>query len=128
MAAVDVIDAYLSALPGESRRLAHTEWGLTVEPGRAGGWPLDIGVRVADELVRVQAFAAPANPDLDFGQILHWNRQTRMVRFACSRSGDIWVHGDAPVKGLDETTLDRLFGLAVEGALSVRDYAATLGE
>ena len=124
MAAVDVIDAYLDALPGETRRLAHAEWGLTVQAEAAGGWPLDVGVRVADELVRVQAFVAAAHPQLDYGQILHWNRQTRLVRFACARNGDIWVHGDVPVSGLDEKALDRLLGLVAEGALAVRAYAA----
>jgi hypothetical protein len=124
MAAVEVIDTYLAALPGETRRLAHTEWGLTLRPEAAGGWPLDVGVRVADELVRVQAFVAAADPELDYGQVLHWNRQTRLVRFACARNGDIWVHGDVPVKGLDEKTLDRLLGLVAEGAIAVRGHAA----
>jgi hypothetical protein len=124
MAAVDVIDSYLSGLPGETRRLAHAEWGLTVQAEAAGGWPLDVGVRVADELVRVQAFVAAADPQLDYGQLLHWNRQTRLVRFACARNGDIWVHGDVPVKGLDAKALDRLLGLVAEGALAVRGYAA----
>jgi hypothetical protein len=124
MAAVDLIDAYLAALPGDTRRLAHAEWGLTVQPEAAGGWPLDVGIRVADELVRAQAFVAPADPELDYGQILHWNRHTRLVRFACARNGDIWVHGDVPVKGLDEETLDRLLGLVAEGAVAVRGYAA----
>jgi hypothetical protein len=124
MAAVEVIDTYLAALPGETRRLAHTEWGLTLRPEAAGGWPLDVGVRVADELVRVQAFVAAADPELDYGQVLHWNRQTRLVRFACARNGDIWVHGDVPVKGLDEKILDRLLGLVAEGAIAVRGYAA----
>jgi hypothetical protein len=120
MAAVDVIDAYLAALPGDTRRLAHGEWGLTIQPEAAGGWPLDVSVRVSDELVRVQAFVAPADPELDYGQVLHWNRQTRLVRFACARNGDLWVHGDIPVKGLDEKGLDRLLGLLAEGALAVR--------
>ena len=126
MAAVDVIDSYLGALPGETRRLAHAEWGLTVQPEAAGGWPLDVRLRVVDELLRVQAFVAPGDAALDLGQILHWNRQTRLVRFACSRSGDIWVHGDVPVKGLDETTLDRLLGLVAEGAMAIRSYAAAI--
>jgi hypothetical protein len=124
MSAVDVIDAYLAALPGDTRRLAHAEWGLTLQAEAAGGWPLDVGVRVSDELVRVQALVAPADPGLDYGQVLHWNRQTRLVRFGCARNGDIWVHGDVPVRGLDEQTLDRLLGLIAEGALAVRGYAA----
>ena len=121
MAAVDVVDAYVSALPGETRRLAHGEWGITVAAEQARGWPLDVGVRVADGLLRVQAFAVSASEDLNPWNFLHWNRQTRYVRFACTRSGDIWVHGDLPAASLDAEAVDRLLGLVVEGALAARD-------
>jgi hypothetical protein len=120
MAAADVVDAYVSSLPGESRRLAHTEWGVSLEPEQAGGWPLDISVRIDDGILRAQAYALAASDDLDPWVLLHWNRQTRYVRMACSRSGDIWIHGDLPVQGLDERAVDRLLGLVVEGALAVR--------
>ena len=125
MAAVDVVDSYLGALPGDTRRLDHGEWGITVAGEQAGGWPLEVGVRVGDGLLRVQAFALPASEDVDPWLLLHWNRQTRHVRFACTRAGDIWVHGDLPATGLDEQLVDRLLGLVVEGALAVRDYAAS---
>jgi hypothetical protein len=125
MAAVDLVNAYVAALPGETRRLDHGEWGVTVAAEQARGWPLEVGVRVVDGLLRVQAFAVPASDDVDPWLLLHWNRQTRHVRFACTRSGDIWVHGDLPVAGLDEQLVDRLLGLVVEGALAVRDYAAS---
>jgi Putative bacterial sensory transduction regulator len=125
MAAVDVVDSYIAALPGETRRLDQGEWGVTVAAEQAHGWPLEVGVRVADGLLRVQAFALPASDDVDPWLLLHWNRQTRHVRFACTRSGDIWVHGDLPAAGVDEQLVDRLLGLVVEGALAVRDYAAS---
>jgi Putative bacterial sensory transduction regulator len=127
MAAVDVVDAYVSALPGETRRLAHGEWGITMAAEQARGWPLEIGVRVADGLLRVQAFALGASDELNPWNFLHWNRQTTHARFACTGSGDIWVHGDLPVAGLDERGVDQLLGLVVEGALIARDYAASLG-
>jgi len=126
MAAVDVIADYIETLPGETRRLAHSEWGVTLDPERAGGSPLDLGLRLADGLLRVQAFALPSREDLDFGQILHWNRQTRLARFACTRSGDIWVHADLPAAAVSAEQLDRLLGLVVEGALNVRAYASAL--
>ena len=126
MAAVDVIADYVDALPGDTRRPAHAEWGVTVDEERAGGWPLDIGLRLADGLLRVQAFALPYRDELDFGQILHWNRQTRMARFACSRSGDIWVHADLPAEIVSAELLDRVLGLVVEAALNVRAYAGRL--
>jgi hypothetical protein len=127
VSAVDVVEAYLSGLPGDARRLAHAEWGLTLEPEAAGGRPLDLGVRIADELVRVQAPAVSARAELDPWLLLHWNRQTRLVRFGSTRAGDLWVHADAPVAGLDERGLDRLLGLVVQGAVRAREYAAAAG-
>jgi hypothetical protein len=126
MAAVDVITDYIDALPGDARRVAHGEWGVTIDEERGGGWPLDIGLRLADGLLRVQAFALPYKEALDFGQVLHWNRQTRMARFACTRSGDIWVQADLPAELVTAEQLDRLLGLVVEGALNVRAYAGRL--
>ena len=128
MAAVDVVDGYVSALPGDTRRLGHAEWGITVRPESAGGHPLDVGLRIADELLRAQAFALPAQEGVDPWVLLQWNRQTRFVRMASTRSGDIWVHGDLPVGAVDEAALDRLLGLLVEGALAVRGYAAAVSD
>ena len=123
MAAADVIDAYVSALPGGGRRLAHGEWGITVPADVLGGHPLDVGVRIADDLVRAQAVALPGAGDLDPWMLLWWNRQTRHVRYGCTRSRDIWVHADLPVAGLDERGVDRLLGLVTEASIAVRDYA-----
>ena len=123
MAAIDVIDEYISSLPGTTRRLGHAEWGITVAPEAAAGHALDVGVRVTDGLLRAQAFALPARSGLDPWVLLHWNRQTRFVRIACARSGDIWVHGDLPVAAVDARSVDRLLGLVVEGAVIVRNYA-----
>jgi hypothetical protein len=125
MAAVDVIDEYVTALPGDTRRLAHAEWGIRLPPESAAGASLDMSVRVDDGLVRAQAFALPAQDGIDPWLLLHWNRQTRLVRMACARSGDIWLHGDLPVAALDEGAVDRLLGLLVEGAVAVRSYAAS---
>ena len=69
---------------------------------------------------------SPTARSLDFGQVLHWNRQTRMARFACTRSGDIWVQADLPAEAVSAELLDRLLGLVVEGALNVRAYASRL--
>ncbi|HEX8066254.1 MAG TPA: YbjN domain-containing protein [Thermoleophilaceae bacterium] len=127
MAAVHVVDEYLSSLPGDTRRLGHAEWGVTLDPDAGGGWPLDIGVRIDDGMLRAQAYALAAHDDLDPWVLLHWNRQTRYVRMACTRSGDVWVHGDLPVQAVDERAVDRLLGLVVEGALAARGYARALG-
>ena len=76
----------------------------------------------------MQAYAHPAREDLDPAVFLQWNRQTRIVRLALTRSGDVWVMGDIPVQAVDETQVDRLFGLTLEGVLAVRGYAKALAE
>ena len=118
MAAVDVVDAFLEPLP--SRRLGHAEWGLTLPAENAAGWPLDVGMRIAEELLRIQAFAVPAANAPDDGMLLWWNRQTRLIRFARSQSGDIWIHADIPVAAVDEKQLDRLLGLVLEAVVALR--------
>jgi Putative bacterial sensory transduction regulator len=121
MAAPETVDAYLASLPDlGARRLAHGEWGLTIPAESAGGQPLDVGLRLADGLLRAQAVALHGAGDLDPWMLLWWNRQTRLVRFGCTRSRDIWVHADLPAPGLDERALDRLLGLVTEAAVTVR--------
>jgi Putative bacterial sensory transduction regulator len=121
MAAVDEIQSYVSGLPDlRARRLAHSEWGLTVPGERLDGEALDVGLRVADGLLRVQAIALHGAADLDPWMLLWWNRQTRLVRFGCTRSRDIWVHADVPAGSVDERELDRVLGLVTEAALAVR--------
>jgi len=121
-AAVDVIDAYIQALPGERRRIAHSEWGLTLSSEQAGGWPLDVGLRVGDGLLTVKAHALTDPEQIDPWMLLWWNRSTRMVRFGVTQAREVWVHADLPVTAIDETALDRLLGLVVEGAVAVRDF------
>jgi hypothetical protein len=121
-AAVDVIDTYIQALPGERRRIAHTEWGLTLSSEQAGGWPLDVGLRIADGLLTVKAHALTDPEQIDPWMLLWWNRSTRMARFGVTQAREVWVHADLPVAAVDETSLDRLLGLVVEGAVAVRDF------
>jgi hypothetical protein len=112
---IDAVDAYLGSVG--ARRLAPGEWGLTVPDEH----PLDIGIRVADGLVRVQAFAVPAADAPADADVLHWNRSTRVVRFARTRSGDLWVQAELFVEASD--ALDRVLGLVVEAARSARAVA-----
>ena len=122
MAAADLIDSYLDELPGESRRLARAEWGLTVPADAAGGRPLHVGLRIADGLLTARAPLLEAGADVDPWMLLRWNRQTRMVRFGCTRSGEIWVQADLPVAAVDARLLDRLLGLVCEGAVAAREH------
>jgi hypothetical protein len=114
----EVIDAYLSTL--HARRLAPGEWGLTLPEDTGGGWPLEIGLRLSDGLLRVQAFAATAEHAPDDAELLHWNRHSRIVRLGRTRDGDIWIHADLPLEAVDERRLDQVMGLVVEAALEVR--------
>lgn len=121
MAAVDEIDAYLASVDGlDARRLAHAEWGLTVPGEHAGGTPIEASIRIADGLVRVRALAVHAGNELDPWMLLWWNRQTRLVRFGCTRSRDIWVHADLPVSDADQRGVDRLLGLVTEAVVAAR--------
>jgi hypothetical protein len=121
VAAVDEVEAYLHGVPGlDARRLAHAEWGLTVPGENVGGDPIEASVRIADGLLRVQAIALHAAGELGPWMLLWWNRQTRLVRFGCTRSRDIWVHAEIPVSDADERGVDRLLGLVTEAVVAVR--------
>ena len=121
MAAVDDVDSYLASVEGlHARRLAHGEWGVTVPGEHVGGDPIEASVRINDGLLRVQALALHAASDLDPWMLLWWNRQTRLVRFGCTRSRDIWVHADIPVSDADAHGVDRVLGLVTEAVVLVR--------
>ncbi len=118
--AAAAVEAYLASLEGGWRRLADGEWGLTID---AAGWPLHVGVVIRDGLLRAQAQA------LDPGQIsdhelLHRNRDLRLVRYAHAGDGTVWVMGDAPVAAVDEDLVDRLLGAVVAAAIVARERAA----
>jgi hypothetical protein len=114
---IDAVDRFLTGLG--ARRLADGEWGLTVPDEH----PLDIGIRVSDGLVRVQAFAVPAADAPASEDVLHWNRNTRIVRFSRTRDGDLWVQADVVVEAADAAAMDRVLGLVVEAARSAREAA-----
>jgi hypothetical protein len=125
MATPETVDAYLGSMPGlATRRLAHAEWGITVPAENAAGEALDVGLSIADGLLRAKAAVGPAD-GVDPWLLLLWNRRTRLVRFASTRSREIWVHAELPASAVDERLLDRLLGLLVEAAVAVRGHVAT---
>jgi hypothetical protein len=115
--AIDAVSRYLEGVG--ARRLAEGEWGLTI----ADEHPLDIGIRVADGLVRVQAFAVPAADAPADSDVLHWNRAARVVRFARTRGGDVWVQADLLASFVDAAALDQVLGLVVQASRSARAVA-----
>ena len=122
MTVEQTIDAYLAGIG--ARRLAPSEWGLTLPAESGGGWPLEMSVRIADGLLRIQALATTAEHAPDDADLLHWNRHTRIIRFGRTLDGDIWIHADVPLEAVDEKRLDQVMGLIVEAALDVRTPAA----
>src|SRR6476646_5190475 len=112
---IDAVSRYLESIG--ARSLAQGEWGVTV----ADEHPLDIGIRVAEGLVRIQAFAVPAADAPSDEDVLHWNRSTRIVRFSRTRSGDVWVQADLLLDAAE--SLDAVLGLVVEASRSARAVA-----
>lgn len=113
--AIDSVSRYLTGVG--ARELAPGEWGLTI----ADEHPLDIGIRHSDGLIRIQAFAVPAADVPADSDVLQWNRATRVVRFARTRTGDLWVQADLFASAAE--SLDAVLGLIVEAARSARAVA-----
>jgi hypothetical protein len=112
-----VADAYIASLGGAARRVAAGEWGVTIDD--VAGWPLHVGVRLADGFLRAQAEVLGADQVSDH-ELLFRNRSLRVVRFAHTGAGDVWVVGDLPAAAVSAAQLDRLLGLLVAAATDVR--------
>jgi Putative bacterial sensory transduction regulator len=115
-----IVDDYLSALEGDTRRVAPGEWGLTVE---AAGWPLHVGVAIRDGLLRAQGeVVGPGR--LPAETLLRWNRGLPFVRFTHTGAGAVWVEADLPLAAVTAEQLDRFLGLLVRVATQAREAAA----
>ncbi len=114
-----VVAAYVAGLDGETRRVAFAEWGVTMD---AAGWPLHLGIALRDGLLRAQAQVAEAGA-LDPHDLLWWNRQVPIVRFAHTRAGEIWIQGDLPLAAVTAPEVDRFLGLLVLAATQAREHA-----
>jgi hypothetical protein len=116
-----VIDAYLSELEVSTRRVAPGEWGLSAED--VGGWPLHVGLRLHQDLVRAQAEVVGAG-QVDEHELLFRNRSLAIVRYAHTGAGAVWVLGDLPAAAITPAELDRLLGLLVSAAADLRRLVA----
>ena len=101
----DAIDQYVAEVGG--RKLAEGEWGLQIDG-------IEVGLRVSRGLLRAQCWAAP---EADAEDLLRRNRALELVRYATTRSGEVWVVGDVPAA--DGAPVDRLLGALVEAASAV---------
>jgi hypothetical protein len=119
-AARALVDRYLAQAGASSRRVAEAEWGVSIE---AAGWPLHVGIALRDGVLRAQAEALGPGA-VDPHTLLRWNRDLRLVRFAHSGAGAVWVMGEVPLTGLGEDLLDGLLGLLVSAATQAREAAA----
>lgn len=114
-----VVERFLAALDGDTRRVAALEWGISVE---AAGCPLHVGVAIRDGFLRAQAQVAEPGA-LDPGDLLRWNRQVPLVRFAHTRAAEVWILGELPLGALSDAELDRFLGLLVLAATQAREHA-----
>jgi hypothetical protein len=119
-----VADAYVASLGPAARRVADGEWGVTIED--VAGWPLHVGVRLADGFLRAQAEVVGPEQVSDH-ELLFRNRSLRVVRLAHTGAGDVWVVGDLPAAAVSAAELDRLLGLLVAAATDVRQRAGARG-
>lgn len=116
-----LVDRYLDALDGDTRRVANNQWGISID---AAGWPLHIGVALRDGLLRAQAeVLGPGR--LEPEALLRWNRGLPLVRFSHTAAGDLYVEGALPLEAVTEARLDGFLGLLVRVATQAREAAST---
>ena len=113
------VDAFISALEVDHRRVAEGEWGLSLE---AAGWPLHIGVAWRDGLLRIQAEAL--SPDaLSDHELLFRNRGLVLVRYAHNGAGATYVMAELPEELVTPLWLDRVLGMVVDAVIVARHRA-----
>lgn len=117
-----VVTACLQGSGAAWRTVAAGEWGVVVDD--VGGRPLEVGLRVRDGLLAVQAWTAPAHA-LDPHVLLHRNRLGSLARYTHASAGDVHVQAEAFVDGLTVASVDRLLGAVIEAAEWARAAAAT---
>ena len=98
------------------RRVADGEWGLTVA---AGGFDLHVGLALRGGLLAAQAeVVGPGR--VGEHALLRRNRALRLVRFAHSAAGAVYVQGELPEAAVTVAEVDRLLGLLVDAAEELR--------
>lgn len=117
------IDRYLASLPVRVRNLAEGEWGIVVEADSAAEPSLELSLRAKAGVLEARAFALPAAMVPDAQTVLHWNRHVQMVRFGTTLSGELWVEGEVPLKGLHPSDFDRLLAMVTTAVQAARSVA-----
>ena len=100
----------------EWRRVGPVEWGLSVT---AAGSDLHVGLALRGGLLAAQAEVLP--PGVASEQaLLRRNRTLRLVRFAHTAAGAVYVQGEVPEAAVSAEEVDRLLGLIVTAAEELR--------
>jgi hypothetical protein len=102
------------------RRVADGEWGLTVQ---ADDWDLHLGLALRGGLLAVQAEVLGPGQAGEHA-LLRRNRALRIVRFAHTAAGAVYVQGEIPEAAITPVEVDRLLGLAVDAAEELRRAVA----
>jgi hypothetical protein len=113
----EAVNAYLQGASPAARTVAPGEWGVVLDD--VGGRPLEVGLRLADGLLRAQAWVAPAGV-LDPHLLLHRNRLGVVARYAHSSAGEVHVHAELPAAAVSTSELDRMLGALVGAAETAR--------
>jgi putative sensory transduction regulator len=98
------------------RRVAPGEWGLTVP---SAGSDLQIGLALRGGLLSVQAEVLPPGIASEHA-LLRRNRTLRLVRFAHTAAGAVYLQGEVPEVCVTAGEVDRLLGVLVAAAEEVR--------
>lgn len=118
-----IVAGYLARLdlPGTAvRTLAPGHWGLTLD---AAGWPLHVGLAIRHGVLRAQAAALGPGVVADH-DLLHRNRQLRLVRYTHADDGSVWVEADLPQEAVTEALVDRMLGAVLAAATEIRERGA----
>jgi hypothetical protein len=117
---VETIEKALLQSGAAWRRVADGEWGLTVP---AGGFDLHVGLALRAGLLAAQAEVIDAG-QADEHALLRRNRTLRLVRFAHTAAGAVYVQGELPEAAVSVAEVDRLLGLLVAAAEELRGAVA----
>ena len=112
----DAVEDVLRQSGATWRRVAPGEWGLTVP---AGGWDLHVGLALRGGMLAAQAEVLGPGRASEHA-LLRRNRTLRLVRFAHTAAGAVYIQGEVPEAAVTVAEVDRLLGLLVAGAEELR--------
>ena len=117
MHACEAVENALRESGVEWRRVAPGEWGLSVP---ATGSDLHVGLALRGGMLAAQAEVLAPGVASEHA-LLRRNRSLRIVRFAHTAAGAVYVQGEVPEAAVSAVEVDRLLGLLVAAAEELRD-------